>query len=171
MSDGAPRRTAADDPDDDAVDHVELMTFGIGDRTYAIELGRVDQLVDEYDVERLPRTGPAVDGVTHAGGEITAVVNLPVLFGLSDATDDARPQLITLERDGDQQAVGVEVPVEGDIESVPMAEIEAADNVGGIDTAAPEGVVFAVVREAEGRPPIYVIDVPQLIETALAPEE
>ena len=157
---------------DSATEYVELVTFALGDELYAVEFGRVDQLIEDPTIERFPRTNPAVRGVTHVGGEVTVVIDIETLFGVDTGAlirDDEPLQLLTVDRGDDRQAVGVRIPARTGITTVPMDAIDRADAAEHAPTAAPDDLVFAVVTPDEDSRsvPIYVFDIQRLVESAI----
>jgi chemotaxis signal transduction protein len=119
-----------DGDDDRAPDSVEFVVFRIGGRRYAVELGRVGQVVRRPNVTRVPRTPPLLLGVTDVGGDVTAVVDGHRLLG-GGRDRDGVPALVLFERERTGQSAGVYVDhVEG-IQAVDVDEIHPVDAVTG----------------------------------------
>lgn len=60
----------------------EYITFNLDEEEYAIELGRVKEVVNYKSITRLPNTAPFIKGVINLRGLIIPVVDLRAKFGL-----------------------------------------------------------------------------------------
>ncbi|WP_276300543.1 chemotaxis protein CheW [Halorussus lipolyticus] len=148
---------------------VEFVNFNLGNESYALELGRVEQILADPDVTEVPQTGRTIAGVTNLGSEIPVVVEGRALLELPERPVAAEPTLLLLDRDDARptgllvdEVVGIEahnvetVAPPGAVEdwSLPVgprwfrAVVEDPDRAG-----QPIGVfdLDAIVREARGQ--------------------
>lgn len=75
--------------------HVEFLLVRLGDGTYAFETGYVAHLAAAPAVTRVPRTPPAIRGVTSVGGDVVAVIDSRALFGI-EVDAESTPRLVVL---------------------------------------------------------------------------
>ena len=103
---------------------VDFLAFGLADRRYAIEIGRVRHVQRHPTVTRVPRSSSVIAGVTTIDGELTVAVDLAVILGYEEsAVTGSDRALVILEQDVTPDTVGLLV-----------------QTVGGIDRRAIEGV-------------------------------
>lgn len=81
----------------DRRDWVEFVRVRLGDDSYGLELGRVEQILRDPTVTDVPQTGPAIAGVTNLGGEMPVVVDGRELLGLPPRQPDAEAVLVVLD--------------------------------------------------------------------------
>jgi len=107
---------------------VEFVNFNLGSEVYALELGRVEQILPDPSVTEVPQTAPTIAGVTNLGSEIPVVVEGRALLELPDRPPAAEPTLLLLDRD-DARPTGLLVDE--------VLGIEAHN----VDTVAPPGTI------------------------------
>jgi purine-binding chemotaxis protein CheW len=126
---------------------VELLTTSVSGQRYAVEVGRVDRVVDVPPLTRVPRAPGAVLGVANVQGELTVVLDLHGLVGLDRSEQDGR--LLVFEGEHGGHRTGVIVDSVGGVEPVPTDRIAPAGADGATGGPAPFN---AVVRPADGAP-------------------
>jgi purine-binding chemotaxis protein CheW len=74
----------------------QLLEFGLGDESYCLDIGYVDEIVDAGELTRIPNSPPHVEGVMDLRGRTTAIVDPRKLFDIDGgdgpagtATDDS----------------------------------------------------------------------------------
>jgi len=79
---------------------VELLSFWLGDENYGVDLSFSRHLLQMPRIVKLPRVPAHISGVFNLRGDIVAVLDLRVLFGMkaSALTDDSR--LLVVESKG-----------------------------------------------------------------------
>ncbi|WP_137283529.1 chemotaxis protein CheW [Halorussus salinisoli] len=152
---------------DDRHEWVEFVRFHLGDDDYGLELGRVEQILDDPTVTPVPQTGPAVAGVTNLGSEIPVVVDGRALLELPARAPDAETALLLLDR-GEGRPTGLLVD---DVAGIDAHHVENIDAPEDSDWEPPVRRRWfrAVVDDAD-RPgePIGVFDLDVLVAKARA---
>ena len=66
----------------------KVLEFGLGDGTYCLEIGVIDEIVDAGELTRIPNSPDHVEGVMDLRGRTTTIVDPKTLFDI----DEAGPQ-------------------------------------------------------------------------------
>lgn len=156
--DRAQRRS--DDDEDDEEELVRLVLFAVGEHRLAVPVDDVRTTTDLPDeLTPVPRTPPAVEGVTDLRGEITAVIDPSVHFptdegGDGDGTAAGREQLLVFDRGADDQSAAIRVDDVLQVESVPERDLLDADDVAAreFETDVLEHPLVDALVERERRP-------------------
>lgn len=153
----------------------QFVVFGLGEEEYALHVNAVRQLVDVGDRTRVPRTSEAIDGITDLRGEITAVIDPRVLFGLPSSEVPVELQeLVVFATGPDQGNAGIRVDEVLGVETIPVSRVvlDPADVETDAEAAADQlsdPLVAGLLREhVEGDVYDYVpvVDVDAMLEVA-----
>jgi purine-binding chemotaxis protein CheW len=106
-----------------------LVGFIVGDVHYAIDIGKVREIVNPLSVTTLPHTPPEVAGVSDHRGEVVPVIDLRVRFGLPSAEANRGTKWILVEM-GDH-AVGLIVDAVTEVFGTGGVELRPTPEVGG----------------------------------------
>ncbi|MFC4449507.1 chemotaxis protein CheW [Halorussus aquaticus] len=148
-------------------DWVEFVRFGLGGDDYGLELGRVEQILDDPSVTPVPQTGPAVAGVTNLGSEIPVVVDGRALLELPTRAPDAETTLLLLDR-GDARPTGLLVDEVAGIDAHHVDSVETPED-GDWEPSVRRRWFRAVVAESDRTDePMGVFDVDVLVSKARA---
>ena len=147
-------------------DRIEFVRVRVGEVPFALELGRVERVVTAPEITRVPRSSPAVAGVTALASDIAPVIAAGTLLGIPSGSTALASKLLVLDRGGNARAVGLLV------EEVVGIETHRVDRVAPVDEDAdrqPEvgrqWCRAVVSPEAEDRP-VGVLDVRTVLEAA-----
>lgn len=91
-------------------DHgLEVLTFGLGGETFALEAGIVQEILDLMPVTAVPGANPMAAAVINFRGRIVPLADLRVAFGMEqlDPTADSRIIVIELDLDGAATLIGL----------------------------------------------------------------
>jgi purine-binding chemotaxis protein CheW len=83
-----------------------VLTFQLAGKSFAVELTRVQQVVEYREPTRTPRRPPFVEGVIPHAGEFVPVVSLRKRLGYPEA-GPSRPPIVLLTGIGEDPLVGV----------------------------------------------------------------
>lgn len=141
-----------------ADNRVDLATFEVHEREYAIDVTHIREIVRAQDVTPLPKAPALIEGVVDLRGCVVPVVDLGfALDGERIAGSDAT-RIVLLEVDG--MAFGLRVGAANEVLGAEAASLEAAP---ALATNAGYEVVRAVVRRPDARP-VLVLSVEHLLE-------
>jgi purine-binding chemotaxis protein CheW len=107
-----------------------LVGFVVGDVHYAVDIGRVREIVNPLPVTKLPHTPPEVAGVADHRGEVVPVIELRVRFALPPRPEELRGTkwiLVTLG----SRVVGLVVDAVTEVFGARTDEIRPTPEVGG----------------------------------------
>jgi purine-binding chemotaxis protein CheW len=148
MSHAEPDQPEADEPDE--VPTEPLLVVLVGERSFALPLEGVLEVVPSRPFARLPGAPAAVRGVVNVRGRVVTVIDLGAALEVEPATASADHRVLVLAHDGRQ--VGIAVSEVARIARVPLAEL--AEAPGG---AAP-GWVRATTMLEEREVPVLAAD-------------
>jgi purine-binding chemotaxis protein CheW len=138
---------------------VDLATFEVHGREYAIDVTQIREIVRAEEVTPLPRAPRLIEGVVDLRGRVVPVVDLGfALDGKRIACDEAT-RIVLLEVEG--LAFGLRV---GAATEVLGAQATALEAPPALATNAGYEVVRAVVRRPDARP-VLVLSVEHLLES------
>jgi len=84
------------------------LTFYLADRTYAVPVGYIDEVVATADIATVPGTPSIVSGLLNVGGRLLAVVSMRRLLGLPDMERSLYSPLVILKGRRKQCALEVD---------------------------------------------------------------
>jgi len=128
--------------DEETSDHLSLLLFRIGEEWYAVGVGAVREIFQEYEVTSIPCVPDFILGVVNVRGEILSVTDPARMMhiGTIEETDGVKPPAIVIA--DDEVATAVVVDEIGDITDVPNGSIEPPVSI--IDRAQAEFVEGSV---------------------------
>lgn len=109
--------------------HKNLVGFIVGDVHYAIDIGRVREIVNPLEITPLPHTPMEVTGVSDHRGDVVPVIDLRARFGLPFKEENRGTKwiLITLA----DRVVGLVVDAVTDVFGARNDDIRPTPDVGG----------------------------------------
>lgn len=139
--------------------HVDLATFEVQGRIYALDVAQIREIVRGQEVTPLPRAPALIEGVIDLRGLVVPVVDLGrALHGeLAEETPDTR--IVLIEVDG--LLMGLRVDAAIDVLAADAGSLEAPP---ALASHAGYDAVRAVVRRAEARP-VLVLSLEFLLES------
>jgi purine-binding chemotaxis protein CheW len=139
-----------------------MVTFSLDGETFAIDVDRVEEIVDPPPVTRVPNADPFAPGLVNVRGQILPVLDLRRRLGMPPATRTERSRVLVLGVDVGGEQVRVAVPadsVDEIIETTPD-EIETTPDLGlrwpaeyikGV--AKKDGALVILINEETALPP------------------
>ncbi len=128
--------------EEETTDRLSLLLFRIGEEWYAVGVGAVREIFQEYEVTSIPCVPPFILGVVNVRGEILSVTDPALLMhiGSIEETDGVKPPAIVIA--DDEVATALVVDEIGDITDVPHGSIEPPVSI--IDRAQAEFIEGSV---------------------------
>lgn len=114
---------AAEQEEAEAEDIVSLLLFALGSEWYAVPIGSVREIYNEYVVTPVPCVPGFILGVINIRGEIISVTDVKQLLRLPATQSEAMSPAIVVENERCSTALLVDVV--GDISEVPASALEA----------------------------------------------
>ena len=75
----------------------KVLEFGLGDDTYCLDIGIIDEIVDAGELTRIPNSPAHVEGVMDLRGRTTTIVDPKTLFGIDE--DGRRGRIVVFDDD------------------------------------------------------------------------
>lgn len=140
----------------------EYLTFRLGNEEYAIDILRVQEIRGYDEATRIANAPSYVKGVINLRGSIVPIVDLRLLFNLSDPAYDSFTVVIVLNVC--DTVVGMVVDSVNDVVGIPAREIKPAPEFGGsMDMSFLAGIATLDQRM------VILVDIERLAQgTALA---
>lgn len=82
-------------PDDD--ESKQLVSFRVGDEEFALEIQRVQEIIRNQRVTRVPNSPSFVEGVINLRGKVIPVIALRERFGIDRNPPDGDARIVVLE--------------------------------------------------------------------------
>lgn len=143
-------RDGGDDEDEAEIEHERLLVFEIGDREYAATVDAIRTVVEPGEMTRVPLSSAAIEGVMDLRGEITAVINPRVHFGVaSSAASSDLERLVVFNRPPDRQPAGIRVDRVVGVEAFPAPLFYPLDEVESDDFRTHENLLSSVIQRFE----------------------
>lgn len=160
--------------EEDEEEREQFVMFTLGEEEYALHVNAVRRLVDVGERTRVPRTSEAIDGITDLRGEITAVIDPRVLFGLPSSDRPVETQeLVVFATGPDQGNAGIRVDVVGGVEAIPVSRVvldpeDVETDRDVVENLLDDRLVAGLIREhveADVYDYVPVVDVGEMLET------
>jgi purine-binding chemotaxis protein CheW len=140
----------------------QVVLFQLAGKSFAVELGQVEQIIDYREPTKTPRRPPHVEGVIEHRGRYLAVLNLRKRLGVAEP-GPAHPAVLLITGAGPDPRVGLVVDQVLRVLSLPSdGVLNPPPRVFGIRSEYIRGVA-----NAAGRPLVW-LDVTKLLATAEA---
>lgn len=93
----------------DEAGHLEVLTFDLGEETFAVEAVLVREILDLLPETRVPGAAPLVRSVVNFRGKIIPIADLRQAFAMepAEATLDSRIVVIEVALDGEPLQIGI----------------------------------------------------------------
>ncbi|MFW6317929.1 MAG: chemotaxis protein CheW [Halorubrum sp.] len=73
----------------------KVLEFGLGDGTYCLDIGIIDEIVDAGELTRIPNSPDHVEGVMDLRGRTTTIVDPKTLFDIGE--DGPRERIVVFD--------------------------------------------------------------------------
>lgn len=75
----------------------KFLTFGLGEKNYAIPILKIKEIIGMMDITKIPRLPDFVKGVINLRGKIVPVIDLRLKFGLDEKKYHSKTSIIVVE--------------------------------------------------------------------------
>ncbi len=145
--------------DEEVSDHIALLLFRLGDEWYAVRVGDVREIFQEYEITTIPCVPDHVLGVVNVRGEILSVTDPARLMRLGsvDTSDVVNPPAIVVIS-GDV-ATALVVDEIGDIADISQESVEPPVSI--IDRSQAE---FIAASAHVGQSMVGIVNIERMLE-------
>ncbi len=111
---------------------LEVLTFGLGGETFALQAGIVQEILDMQPVTTVPGADPLAAAVINFRGRIVPLADLRGSFGMEAhaTTADSRIIVIELELDGNPTLIGLAADRVNEVTVLNAGDAEEAPVIG-----------------------------------------
>ncbi|MES3162151.1 MAG: chemotaxis protein CheW [Halorubrum sp.] len=78
-------------------ERTKVLEFGLGDGTYCLDIGVIDEIVDAGELTRIPNSPDHVEGVMDLRGRTTTIVDPKTLFDIPE--EGPRERIVVFDDD------------------------------------------------------------------------
>lgn len=110
----------------------QYLTFRLGEETFALEIGKVREVLDFTTVTRVPRVPDFMRGVINLRGSVVPVIDLRLKFGMSATEKTVRTCVIIAEvcLEGETTVLGALADSVQEVLDLEPEQIEEAPRLG-----------------------------------------
>ncbi|MFZ5949453.1 MAG: chemotaxis protein CheW, partial [Candidatus Rifleibacteriota bacterium] len=113
----------------EAIEIVQLVTFGMAGETYALEIQQVEAIINMAPITRVPKAPIHIDGVINLRGEIVPVINTRRRLRLPALATSHNNQIIILSFEEEKVKAGFMVDSVAEVIRLPETSIEPPSRV------------------------------------------
>jgi len=112
------------------------LAFDLGEETFAVEVGRVEVVLEPIPITRVPKAPPQFRGVINYRGSVIPVADLSIRFG-REPSSDQKSIIVLRVRYGDQDVtIGVLADRVHEVIAIDPSRIQSPPAAGGADSDA-----------------------------------
>ena len=110
---------------------LQLVSFQVGEEEYGVEILKVQEIIRQPDLTRVPNLAKFVEGVINLRGKVIPVIGLRRCFGLDGRSADKQSRIIVVEVNG--ATLGFVVDAVSEVLRVPRDTVEPPPAVGQVE--------------------------------------
>lgn len=133
----------------DAAGNLEVLTFNLGEETFALEATLVREILDLLPETRVPGAAPLLGSVVNFRGKIIPIADLRLAFAMpaAEATVDSRIVVIEIETDGEVFQIGIRTDK---VHEVATLQRDASEEPPAVGMRWRRAFVRELVRRGDG---------------------
>lgn len=110
----------------------QYLTFKLDDEIFALDIGKVREVLDFTTVTKVPRTPDFMKGVINLRGSVVPVVDMRLKFGMSmtEKTVNTCIIIVEIDLDGDTTILGALADSVQEVIDLEPGQIEAPPRIG-----------------------------------------
>jgi purine-binding chemotaxis protein CheW len=114
------------------MDTTQYLTFKLGDEVFALDIGKVREVLDFTSVTKVPQTPDYMSGVINLRGNVVPVVDMRLKFDLSQTEKTVNTCVIIteIEVDGENTIIGAMADSVQEVLDLEPVQIEPPPRIG-----------------------------------------
>jgi purine-binding chemotaxis protein CheW len=130
---------------------IEVVEFSLGQEAYAIDICLAREIVEMMTITPIPRAPPYLAGVLNLRGEITNIITITTILGVSSAFSQEDQKIIVLSSEAaGGENVGIIVDDVRSVSQIPRERIERlGEGVGGKTRTNIKGIIKKEDRDGD----------------------
>jgi len=105
----------------------QLVIFSLAEEAYGVDIARVSGIERMQAITKVPRTNAAVKGVINLRGKVIPVVDLRIVFNLTDTEETKETRIVVMDIEG--QPIGCLVDAVTEVLRIPADSVEPPSSV------------------------------------------
>ena len=116
----------------ETIETTQYLTFNLADEVFAVDVGRVREILEITSITKVPQTPDFMRGVINLRGSVVPVIDLRLKFGMSETERTVNTCIIVVEvtMDGETIVLGSLADSVQEVIEMEPAQIEAAPHIG-----------------------------------------
>lgn len=116
----------------ETIETTQYLTFNLADEVFAVDVGRVREILEITTITKVPQTPDFMRGVINLRGSVVPVIDLRLKFGMTETERTVNTCIIVVEvtMDGDTIVLGSLADSVQEVIEMEPAQIEAAPHIG-----------------------------------------
>ncbi|MDD2851946.1 MAG: chemotaxis protein CheW [Desulfuromonadaceae bacterium] len=114
------------------IETTQYLTFVLDDEVFAVDVGRVREILEITSITKVPQTPDFMRGVINLRGSVVPVIDLHLKFGMAEVEQTVNTCIIVVEvmMDGENVILGTLADSVQEVIEMDPAQIEAAPHIG-----------------------------------------
>jgi len=116
----------------EAMETTQYLTFILADEVFAVDVGRVREILEISNITKVPQTPDFMRGVINLRGSVVPVIDMRLKFGMTETVRTVNTCIIVVEVDMDGETIVLGTLADSVQEVIEMdgTQIEAAPHIG-----------------------------------------
>lgn len=111
----------------DSSDVLQLVTFRLGNEEFSVDILKVQEIIRDMELTRVPRAPDFVEGVINLRGRVIPVIDLRNRFGFESCDKTSETRIIVI--DVNDRTVGLRVDGVSEVLRLPADTVEPAPSL------------------------------------------
>jgi len=111
----------------DSSDVLQLVTFRLGNEEFSVDILKVQEIIRDMELTRVPRAPDFVEGVINLRGKVIPVIDLRKRFGFKSCEKTVETRIIVI--DVNNRTVGLRVDGVSEVLRLPTDTVEPAPSL------------------------------------------
>jgi purine-binding chemotaxis protein CheW len=118
--------------DDGITEATQYLTFKLGEEVFALDIGKVREVLDFTGITRVPQTPDFMSGVINLRGNVVPVVDMRLKFGMTATVKSVNTCVIITEvnLDGENTVIGAMADSVQEVLDLEPSQIEPPPRIG-----------------------------------------
>jgi len=110
----------------------QYLTFNLADEVFAVDVGRVREILEITSITKVPQTPEFMRGVINLRGSVVPVIDMRLKFGMSATENTVNTCIVVVEvlMDGETTVLGALADSVQEVIDMEPEQIEAAPHIG-----------------------------------------
>lgn len=110
----------------------QYLTFNLADEVFAVDVGRVREILEITNITKVPQTPEFMRGVINLRGSVVPVIDMRLKFGMGETERTVNTCIVVVEvaMDGETTVLGALADSVQEVIEMESSQVEAAPHIG-----------------------------------------